>query len=134
MERIPLQKKPADIWLNIDGKPTNLFEVTVKKIDNKRLDDCLDSLSALGLLDNPVTFVCRFPNDIEKLDISGGSYRYKGKQFEFVDIGAFIASLSSIVLPEELVRIVDEMREFISHVNISMRTKTGWNEIFGSDE
>lgn len=127
-------KKPADIWLNNDGKPTNLFEVTVKKVNNKRLDDCLDSLRALGLLENPVTFVCRFPNDIEELDVSGGSFRYKGKQFEFVDLGAFIASLSSLLLPEELVRIVDEMHDFISHVNISMRTKAGWNEIFSDAE
>ena len=124
-------KKPADIWLNTDGKPTNLFEVTVKKIDNKRLDDCLGSLRALDLLNNPVTFVCRFPNDIQALDVSCGSYRYKGKQFEFVDLGNFIASLSSLVRPEELIRIAEEMREFISNVNVSMRTKEGWNEIFG---
>lgn len=123
-------KKPADIWLSVGGKPTNLFEVTVKKIDSKRLDDCLDSLRAMRLLDNPVTFVCRFPSDIKELNVSDGSCRYKGKQFEFVDIGVFTASLSSLLVPEELVRIVDEMREFISHVNISLRTKTGWNEIF----
>lgn len=126
-------KKPADIWLNAGGKPTNLFEITVKKIDKKRLDDCLGSLQALGLLNNPVTFICRFPNDIEGLGVSGGAYRYKGKQFEFVDLGAFIASLSSLLLPEELVRIVDELREIVLHVNISMRTKAGWNEIFVSE-
>lgn len=125
-------KKPADIWLNAGGKPTNLFEVTVKKIDKKRLDDCLGALRSLGLLDNPVTFICRFPSDIAGLEVSRGSYRYKGKQFEFVDLGAFISSLSSLLLPDQLVSIIDEMREFVSHVNVSMRTKDGWNEIFGS--
>ena len=124
-------KKPADIWLSTDGKPTILFEVTVKRIDNKRLDDCLDSLRTLGLLHNPVTFVCRLQKDVQQLAVSGGSYRHKGKQFEFVDLGAFIASLSSLLLPEELIGVVEEMRVFISHVNVSIRTKNGWNTIFG---
>ncbi|OYQ61818.1 hypothetical protein B9G53_25425 [Pseudanabaena sp. SR411] len=32
-------KKPADIWLEEQGTPTNLYEITVKKVSKKRLDD-----------------------------------------------------------------------------------------------
>lgn len=126
-------KKPSDIWLSAGGRPTSLFEVTVKKIDHKRLDDCLESLRALGLSESPVTFICRFPDDIGQLRVSDGSYLYKGKRFEFVDIGAFVTSLTSLLVPVDLIRIVDEMRESISHVNVSVRTKAGWNDTFASE-
>jgi len=45
-------KKPADIWLELDGNETNLYEVTVKPISKKRLDDSLDALNSTGHLNH----------------------------------------------------------------------------------
>ena len=52
-------KKPADIWLQHEGSPFSLFEVTVKKIDHKRLDDCLQTLNQQSYLGLPLNFICR---------------------------------------------------------------------------
>lgn len=61
-------KKPADIWIEHNGNIKMLFEVTVKKIDYKRLDDCLDANRKLGIADIPTTFICRIPEDISELE------------------------------------------------------------------
>ncbi len=75
-------KKPADIWLEIEGKPFSLFEITVKKIDYKRLDDCIHSLHAVDMLNCPVHFICRTAVDIDKLNgVENGVLKYKGKTF-----------------------------------------------------
>lgn len=37
-------KKPADIWTSQNGNILNLYEVTVKAISLKRLDDCIGTL------------------------------------------------------------------------------------------
>ncbi|WP_222422822.1 hypothetical protein, partial [Yersinia bercovieri] len=60
-------KKPADIWLEDEGKILNLYEITVKKIDYKRLDDSIQSLVDTDSLDKPILFICRLPYDINTL-------------------------------------------------------------------
>lgn len=73
-------KKPADIWLEKDGLPINLFEITVKKVDFKRLDDCFDSLAQLNLLHIPVQFICRLPRDVCDLGhLTNGGILAQGK-------------------------------------------------------
>ena len=126
-------KKPADIWLETDGNPTNLYEVTVKPVPLKRLDDSLDSLQSTGHLNLPVTFICRIDIDVRDLNVIDGSFQYKGKRFDFVDYKNFCLSVFSILNDEECSTVMKNVAEFVQDKNISMRTKTGWNEFFESE-
>ena len=123
-------KKPADIWLENQDIQTNLYEVTVKPVSKKRLDDSLDALKSTGHLNHSVTFICRIPTDINELDVESGSYTYKGKSFDFVDYHAFCSSLITLLNNQEFDGMLNRMAEFVQDMHISMRTKAGWNEFF----
>ncbi len=126
-------KKPADIWLEVDGKPENLFEITVKKIDGKRLDDCLESLDALGLLDKPVQFICRLPQDVAELDVrDDNTVNFNGKTINFVDIADFVRSVCALLTNAQIAEIMNEFLKFIEKVNRPVATKDGWNKIIDS--
>ena len=118
----------------LEGKPLNLYEVTVKKVNLKRLDDCIDALRSLNSLNMPVTFICRIPEDTNEIELADGVVTYKGKTFDFIDIREFVISASSLLRPEQLVEVVETLEEFISDINISKKTKEGWNSVFGSDK
>jgi hypothetical protein len=124
-------KKPADIWLEKDGEPIILFEITVKKIDAKRLDDCLQSLNSLNMLTQPVNFVCRLPIDVSSLkNLKNGALTYKGKMFNFIDIKGYILCLSSLLVEKQIHEILSELHAFMEKIDRPVTTKEGWNKIF----
>lgn len=123
-------KKPADIWLELEGNPTNLYEVTVKPITRKRLDDSLDALSLTGYLDCSVTFICRLPDDVIELDMVQGNYVYKEKSFDFVDYNAFCCGLSGLLSDEGFSIVLKNLEERVQDIHVSMKTKAGRNEFF----
>lgn len=123
-------KKPADIWFEVKGEETNLYEITVKAVSKKRLDDSLDALSSTGHINHPVTFVCRFPEDVAELEVSSGSYTYKGKRFDFVDYTSFCLSLCALLSEEGLIEVLEKISRFVQDIHTSMRTKAGWNDVF----
>lgn len=125
-------KKPADIWTELEGRPLNLYEITVKKVNLKRLDDCIDALRSLNSLDMPVTFICRIPEDTSELNLSNGVLSYKGKIFDFIDIREFVISASALLKPEQLAEVINTLENYISDINISLKTKEGWNSVFGN--
>jgi hypothetical protein len=125
-------KKPADIWLELEGVPINLFEITVKVIDPKRLDDCIESLLALGIEDLPIQFICRMTHDIETLDeAKSGVMVHKGKTINFVDIGSFVMSLSALLTAAQIDATLHELKAFVERVDRPEKTKMGWKKIFG---
>lgn len=126
-------KKPADIWLEIEGVPTNLYEVTVKPVSLKRLDDSLDALHSTGHLDYPVTFICRIDLDVQELSLENGSFQYKGKRFDFIDYRFFCLSVFALLNEEECSTVLANVAKFVQDNNISMRTKSGWNEFFENE-
>lgn len=125
-------KKPADIWTEAEGLPINLYEVTVKKVNLKRLDDCIDALRSLNGLDLPVTFICRIPEDVSDITLVNDTLIYKGKTFDFIDIREFVISVSALLKPEQLAEVIVTLKNFVSDINISLRTKEGWNSVFGN--
>ncbi len=124
-------KKPADIWLEVDGAQTNLYEVTVKPISKKRLDDCIDALQSTGHINHSVTFICRMDLDVQDLEVVNGSFQYKDKKFDFIDYRTFCLSLCSLLSDQEFSIATNNTSNFVQDKNISMRTKIGWNEFFG---
>ncbi|MCF6221187.1 MAG: hypothetical protein L3J65_08755 [Robiginitomaculum sp.] len=126
-------KKPADIWIEYEGKPLNLFEITVKKIDFKRLDDCIDALDKQGFLELPIQFICRLPTDITSLKgVSNSTLTYNGKVFNFVDIAQFTHSITALLLPEQIDALMAEISSFVAVIERPEKTKNGWNKIFSN--
>ncbi|MGE5023652.1 hypothetical protein AB8898_05680 [Yersinia enterocolitica] len=124
-------KKPADIWLEDEGKILNLYEITVKKIDYKRLDDSIQSLVDTDSLDKPILFICRLPDDINTLNgYQNGVLTYKSKSFNFVDISEFIKSTIALLSLNEIEFLVADIEMFVSSYLRPIKTKNGWNEIF----
>lgn len=124
-------KKPADIWLEENDKVTSLFEVTLKKVDQKRLEDCLESMHFSQLKAVPVTFICRIPEDISTLKgVIANTLLYKDQQIDFVDYSSFIRSSFALVHAEAAGEIYDSMQEFVERITTSVKTKGVWNSIF----
>lgn len=126
-------KKPADIWLEIDENPINLYEVTVKPVTLKRIDDSLDALQSTGHINYPVTFICRIDKDIKHLNLIDGSFKYKGKYFDFVDYKSFCLSVFSLLNEKECSTVMNNLASYVQDKNISFKTKIGWNKFFESE-
>lgn len=125
-------KKPADLWLSINDTPVNLFEVTLKKVDYKRLDDCLQSLKSVGMLDHQVSFICRLPTDVSELDdYKDGTLKYNGKTFNFVHIDDFIRSTTVLLFDSQIKNLQQGLVGFVGDINRPIATKEGWTHIFG---
>lgn len=124
-------KKPADIWLEKDGVPYNLFEITVKKIDYKRLDDCIQALNALNLLNLPISFICRLPTDTCSLNhVENRTLNYKGKTFNFIDISTFTYMLSALLSSNQINELLEDLQIFVQRIERPLKTKNGWVKIF----
>ncbi|GLT15514.1 hypothetical protein [Vibrio algivorus] len=124
-------KKPADIWLELDNNSYNLYEVTVKKVDHKRLDDSLQALSAMNMSGKSVHFICRLPEDVATLNgYHDGVCSYKGKTFNFVDLKQFILTIVSLLDNDAIERVTSKLVQFITHIDRPISTKEGWNLIF----
>lgn len=126
-------KKPADIWLEVEEVPINLYEITVKPVSIKRLDDSLDALHTTGHLNHPVTFICRIDMDVKNLSLVDGSFQYRGKRFDFVDYRCFCLSIFSLLSDKGLATILSSVAKFVQNKNISMKVKSGWNEYFENE-
>jgi hypothetical protein len=103
----------------------------VKKVDGKRLDDCIQSLDALKMLDKTVHFICRMPDDIKTLDgVTDGAFIYNGKVFNFVDISAFTHSMCVLLSVSQIMEVINELHNFIEKIDRPVVTKNGWNTVF----
>lgn len=124
-------KKPADIWLEVNGVPSVLFEITLKKVDIKRLEDCIEAQNVLRISNLPLTFICRIPEDIETLSgVTQNTLYYKNRKFEFLDYSNFIKSSFSLIDDEGAGEIYGNMHVFVERVTTSIKTKEAWNLTF----
>lgn len=124
-------RKPADIWLENAGVISNLYEITVKKIDYKRLDDSIQALADTNCLDKTLIFICRIPKDISTLDgYKNGVLTYNNKLFNFIDISDFIKTVFALLSQHEINSLIADMSVFVSSYMRPANTKNGWNEIF----
>ena len=124
-------RKPADVWLEEQNVPTNLYEITVKKISFKRLDDSIDAIKATGHVNCSVTFICRLPRDASDLHLVNNCVAYKGKYFEFIDYQSFCLSLFALLSKGEITSLLLKTSEVVGSIQTSMKTKAGWNKLFG---
>jgi hypothetical protein len=123
-------KKPADIWLELNGASSVLFEITLKKIDLKRLEDCIEAHHAIGISDLPLTFICRIPEDIETLvNVKENTLHYKNRKFEFCDYSNFVRSSFSLIDDDGAGKVYGNMHAFVQRVTTSFKAKETWNRI-----
>lgn len=128
-------KKPADIWIETAGEVGTLYEITVKGVNKKRLDDALQHVINLKLSTLPLVFICRIPEDIKslegvQLESESATLIHRGKTVDFIDIGAFIRSICTILSKEALQAAVENLAQFIGAIDRPTTTKRGWNSIF----
>lgn len=123
-------KKPADIWLVESGQETNLYEITVKPVSLKRLDDSIDALASTGHLDHSVTYICRVPEDIMELTLKDGVVTHSGKGFGVVDYSEFCRAVCVLLSNERFFKVLERMEKLVLDPHISMKTKKGWNKHF----
>lgn len=124
-------KKPADVWEEMtDGSIGQLYEITAKPVDRKRLDDCVDSLTTLDLGGKIVTFICRLPQDISSLAAADETLLYKGVMFQFIDIDEFIRTSFCVLAPERQAEVIDAVDQFVKDTNRKIEVKQGWATAF----
>ncbi len=126
--------KPGDLIIKRDGQISQIYEVTLKIVDEKRLHDSLDVLRQLDVLNIPITFLCRIPQDISSLDIKklnrSNAFIKSPHLFNFVDIESFIYSIFSLLDATQLQYIFDCLQNFIDTFDRPPSTKEAWNKIF----
>lgn len=122
-------RKPADVWEILENGTTGaLYEITVKRIDRKRLDDCVDTLAAQGLEDPVITFICRLPQDVEVLGIDHPFLIYRGFRFQFLDISQFIHVSYALLGEDQRIRFSAILNAFVGDINRDIGTKDYWNK------
>lgn len=120
-------KKPADVWEVLsDENYGELYEITVKKIDQKRLDDCVDSIQALGISNRRITFICNLPNDIASLTHVENVIRHRGVGFQFIDIKFFIINAFCLLDDGAQAEMMQKTQAFVFDTNRSIQTKEYW--------
>jgi len=126
-------KKPADVWeVKNNGELGKLYEITVKVIDTKRLDDCIGSLSQQGLTDKEVIFICNLPMNVSTLNVSENSINHNDFIFQFVDIKGFINSIFVTLDVSEQEEFISELQEFVFMSSRAVATKQYWANHFSN--
>lgn len=125
-------KKPADVWEEIaDGSIGQLFEITAKPVDEKRLDDCVEALRALDLGGRVVTFICRLPQDIATLAVVDDTLLHQDTMFQFVDIDDYVRVVFCALPTHRQSEVIAAVDEFVKDTNRKIAVKNGWGELFG---
>jgi hypothetical protein len=124
-------KKPADVWeVNSDGSIGKLYEITVKAVDTKRLDDCVDSLLFQRIADKEVIFICNLPGNAASLVLTNGALAHRGVQFQFVDIKEFLISTFVLLDSNAQLKYVAELQRYIFLSTRAVATKKYWADNF----
>lgn len=130
-------KKPGDIVVYRDTKAIQIFEVTMKIIDDKRLADSLSVIREQNMFGVPITFICQTSEDLSKLeDVNYGRIRKNATitqpyPFNFVDIETFISSILSLLDHNQIGYLMKNMQDYISNYLRPKNTKRVWNDVFG---
>lgn len=126
-------KKPADLWETLaDGSLANLYEITCKPIDLDRLDAAVDSFAKLGLPNQPITFVCRMPQDIASLEVASATILHRGATFQFIDLSGFVEALFIALTPAKQRMLIEHVAMFVADPSRKTSTKRGWAALFGA--
>jgi len=121
-------KKPADVWeWDSHKKLRSLYEITVKPVDDKRLDDCVESLNQQGCGDKIVTFICRCPQDVATLELGDARTLVHNRvRIQFVDISEFITVMFVMLADESRTKFTTCLEAFVHDTSRSEEAKKFW--------
>ena len=124
-------KKPADIWIEGQGGAVeHLYEVTVKPIDQNRIQDSADSVLTYGKSHNEVVWLCRLPADIAPLGIVESSVlEYKGIRFEFVDLAKWMLGSLEILGVTGRLAVFERLNKYVDRPETSENAKKVWQQL-----
>ena len=121
-------KKPGDVWeWDSQKKIRSIYEVTVKPVDDKRLDDCVESLIRQGYGDRIVTFICRCPQDVATLGLGDARTLVHNRvRIQFVDISEFINVMFVMLADESRTEFTTRLEAFVHDTARSEQAKKFW--------
>lgn len=126
-------KKPADVWeVKENGEYGKLYEITVKVIDEKRLDDCIGSLTQQGITESEVIFICNLTANVSSLNVTENYLLHNGFVFQFVDIKSFINSIFTTLEQDEQREYIEELQDFVFMASRAVATKQYWANNFSN--
>jgi hypothetical protein len=124
-------KKPADVWeVLADNSLGNIYEITVKVIDKKRLDDCVESITKLKLQQSVITFICELPKNIQTLSVTNNTCIHKGVAFQFLDIREFVIQSFCLLNSDKRRLILSDIQKYVFSINRALKTKQYWKTNF----
>ena len=124
-------KKPADSWVrDADGTIVHLYEVTVKPIDENRVQDSADSVLAHGEGHNEVVWLCRMPQDIKPLGLKPGeTLEYLGVRSEFVDLANWLLVALEVIGSVGRAELLQGLAGYVALPETSEKVKEVWKEL-----
>lgn len=137
--------KAGDIIIYENSEIIAVIEVTMKKIDSKRLQDSLEVLKSQSIpQDVQLTYICRMPLDIQELtQISEPLKLSQNKKSgyllspyfsDFIDIESFIYTHLAILNPKKIISLMGRIQNFIDDYKRPKNTKVIWNKIFSKNK
>lgn len=124
-------KKPSDVWEVLSDKSLgNIYEITVKTIDLKRLDDCVESLFQQKIQDSIITFICELPKNVETLSLTNNTCIHRGVAFQFLNIREFILTGFSLLTPLLRTQLLNDIQNYVFSINRALQTKSYWKSNF----
>ena len=133
-------KKPGDIceW-SPDGKPLRVYEVTVKRFDEQRIEEAASSIAAWcrehGQAIDEVLVLCRsedVPESIERQERSEllyGAVEHQGLRFVFADLTEWIAAAILRLSCDARVRFFEALHTYIAEPSTAIKVKERWRQL-----
>ncbi|MBY0232453.1 MAG: hypothetical protein K2W96_24510 [Gemmataceae bacterium] len=133
-------KKPGDIceW-SAEGKPLRVYEVTVKRFDEQRIEEAAGSIAAwcresVQAIDE-VLVLCReedVPEEIERSEKSGllyGAAEHHGLRFVFADLMEWIAAALLRLSCEARLWFMEAWSAYVAEPSTALDLKERWKEL-----
>ena len=124
-------KKAGDIWEEDEtGKIHRIFEVTVKKVDANRVEDCIQNLEVLNINDpNEVIFLCRIPEDTDSLHLKTNSLEVRNYLVQFLDIRKWFYFSFLTLRKESQAEFLKGVEGFMNELTRKQAVRDAWVEL-----
>lgn len=135
-------KKPGDITeVLADGTVVTIYEVTVKKFDDARIQDSFEAIKAIDSIKNTeVSVICR-PADVPESAKEGEALsEYAGELYlgdllvgdivyRFLDMYEWIVSRLTAMTPDARLSFYEKLGEYIADPNTAEKVKNCWKDL-----
>ncbi len=127
-------KKAGDVWEeDSTGKTHRIFEITVKRVDANRVEDCIQNLEGLNITDpNEVILLCRIPEDTDTLQLKTNSLEVRNHLVQFLDIRKWFYFSFLTLRKESQAQFLKEVEGFMNELTRKQAVRDAWVELSSS--